>query len=67
MTNPVTLRLHVFPTTFPTPVVVAHIPRLARAGELLGIRLLDSLVWTRGGAFVSLQETAADLFAATAK
>lgn len=31
--------------------------RLARAGELLGIRLLDSLVWVRSGAFVSLQET----------
>lgn len=41
--------------------------RLARAGELLGIRLLDSLVWTGGGAFASLKEIAADLFAGAAK
>jgi len=41
--------------------------RLARAGDLLGIRLLDSLVWTRAGQFVSLQETATDLFAGAAK
>jgi DNA repair protein RadC len=36
--------------------------RLARAGELLGIRLLDSLVWTRSGRFVSLQESEPALF-----
>jgi len=36
--------------------------RLAKAGELVGIRLLDSLVWARAGAFVSLQEAASDLF-----
>jgi len=38
--------------------------RLAQAGKLLGITLLDSLVWTRAGSFVSLQESAPDLFVA---
>lgn len=38
--------------------------RLARAGEILGIRLLDSLVWVRAGAFVSLQEDEPELFKA---
>jgi len=37
--------------------------RLVRAGDILGIRLLDSLVWVRAGAFVSLQEDAPELFA----
>ena len=36
--------------------------RLARAGSLLGIALLDSLVFTRGGDFVSLRELDATLF-----
>ena len=31
--------------------------RLARAGELLGIRLLDHIVWTRHGAFHSAAHT----------
>jgi uncharacterized protein len=35
--------------------------RLARAAEVLGIRLLDSVVWVRSGPFVSLQERAAAL------
>ena len=36
--------------------------RLVDAGALLGIPLLDSLVWTRAGAHVSLREASADLF-----
>jgi DNA repair protein RadC len=36
--------------------------RLSQAGDLLGIRLLDSLVWVRSGSFVSLQEVAPQLF-----
>ncbi len=36
--------------------------RLAQAGHLLGIRLLDHIVWVRSGAFVSLQETEPRLF-----
>jgi hypothetical protein len=29
---------------------------------LLGLRLLDSIVWVRSGAFISLQETEPRLF-----
>ena len=36
--------------------------RLAQAGELLGIRLLDHLVWVRAARFVSLQENEPELF-----
>ena len=36
--------------------------RLAKAGELLGIRLLDSVVWVRSGPLVSLQESEPKLF-----
>lgn len=35
--------------------------RLAEAGKLLGIPLLDSIVWTRQGRFVSLREIAPGL------
>lgn len=35
--------------------------RLAKAGKILGIALLDSLVWTRSGGFVSLRESAPEL------
>ena len=40
--------------------------RLAKAGQLLGIRLLDSLVWVRSGPFISLQETEPQLFTPSA-
>lgn len=36
--------------------------RLVDAGALLGVAILDSLVWTRSGAHISLREEAADLF-----
>lgn len=36
--------------------------RLAQAGKLLGITLLDSIVWTRTGRFTSLRELASGLF-----
>jgi DNA repair protein RadC len=36
--------------------------RLAQAGKLLGIPLLDSIVWTRQGRFTSLREIASGLF-----
>jgi len=36
--------------------------RLAQAGKLLGITLLDSIVWTREGRFTSLRELASSLF-----
>lgn len=36
--------------------------RLAQAGKLLGIPLLDSIVWTRTGRFISLRELASALF-----
>lgn len=36
--------------------------RLAQAGKLLGITLLDSIVWTREGRFASLRELASALF-----
>lgn len=36
--------------------------RLAKAGALVGIRLLDSIVWVRTGAFVSLQDSEPGLF-----
>lgn len=36
--------------------------RLAKAGELIGIRLLDSLVWVRAGRYVSFQENEPELF-----
>jgi DNA repair protein RadC len=35
--------------------------RLAQAGKLLGITLLDSIVWTREGRFASLRELAPGL------
>lgn len=35
--------------------------RLAQAGKLLGITLLDSIVWTRAGRFASLRELAPGL------
>jgi DNA repair protein RadC len=35
--------------------------RLAQAGKLLGIPLLDSIVWTRTGRFISLREIAPGL------
>lgn len=34
--------------------------RLADAGRILGVMLLDHVVWTRGGAFHSIRETHAD-------
>ncbi len=37
--------------------------RLAQAGALLGVSLLDSLVFTRSGEFVALRERDAGLFA----
>lgn len=40
--------------------------RLARAGDLLGVRLLDSLVWVRSGRFVSLQENEPELLVPSA-
>ena len=36
--------------------------RLVDAGALLGVAILDSLVWTRSGAHVSIREEAAELF-----
>lgn len=36
--------------------------RLAKAGNVLGIRLLDSVVWARAGHFISLQECEPTLF-----
>lgn len=36
--------------------------RLAEAGKLLGITLLDSIVWTRAGSVASLRELAPELF-----
>lgn len=36
--------------------------RLAKAGALVGIRLLDSIVWVRTGAFISLQDSEPGLF-----
>jgi DNA repair protein RadC len=38
--------------------------RLAEAGNLLGIPVLDHLVWTRSGAFTSLRELDSSLFSA---
>ena len=35
--------------------------RLAQAGKLLGITLLDSIVWTHEGTFASLRELSPDL------
>ncbi|MGH7337996.1 MAG: JAB domain-containing protein, partial [Myxococcota bacterium] len=34
--------------------------RLAEAGRILGVTLLDHVVWTRGGAFQSIRETHPD-------
>jgi len=34
--------------------------RLADAGRLLGVTLLDHIVWTRGGAFHSVRESHPD-------
>jgi hypothetical protein len=34
--------------------------RLAEAGRILGITLLDHVVWARGGAFQSIRETHPD-------
>ncbi|MCZ7620180.1 MAG: DNA repair protein RadC [Myxococcota bacterium] len=36
--------------------------RLAEAGKLLGIALLDSIVWTREGSVASLRELSPELF-----
>ena len=41
--------------------------RLAQAGALLGVPLLDSLVWTRRGGFVSVRELEPDLLNAAAQ
>jgi len=41
--------------------------RLAQAGALLGVPLLDSLVWTRHGGFVSVRELEPDLLNAAAQ
>lgn len=56
---------HNHPSGDPTPSAEdrAVTRRLADAGALLGVSILDSLVWTRSGAHVSLQEESPDLFA----
>lgn len=36
--------------------------RIAKAGAILGITLLDHLVWERGGAYASLRELQPELF-----
>ena len=38
--------------------------RLAEAGRILGVTLLDHVVWTRGGAFHSIRETHPDRLSA---
>ena len=38
--------------------------RLAEPGRLLGVALLDHVVWERGGAFHSIRETPPDLLLA---
>lgn len=55
---------HNHPSGDPSPSVEDHsvTRRLARAGEVLGIRVLDHVVWTRGVGYVSLQETEPALF-----
>jgi DNA repair protein RadC len=61
-----TLILHNHPSGDPSPSredwEVAE--RLVRAGELLGIRLLDSIVWAGEGAFLSMRAERPDLFRA---
>ncbi len=49
---------HNHPSQDPTPSAEDRdvTRRLAEAGQLLGIPLLDHVVWTRNGAFVSLRE-----------
>src|SRR5574338_15618 len=55
---------HNHPSGDPTPSAEDReiTRRLVDAGALLGIPLLDSLVWTRAGAHLSLREASADLF-----
>jgi DNA repair protein RadC len=51
----------------PSPEDRAVTLRLAAAANLLGLHLLDSLVWTRRGTFVSLQESEPHLFKTNAR
>ena len=40
--------------------------RLAEAGRILGVTLLDHVVWTRGGAFHSIRESHPERLSLTA-
>ena len=53
------IALHNHPSGDPTPSQqdIEVTDRLRKAGEILGIQLLDHIVWTRDGAYVSLAET----------
>ena len=55
---------HNHPSGDPTPSAEDReiTRRLAQAGALLGVSLLDSVVFTRTGAFVALRELDAALF-----
>ncbi|MCP5056893.1 MAG: hypothetical protein GY937_09245 [bacterium] len=46
----------------PSPEDIAVTERLVRAGRILGIPVLDHIVWSRNGVFHSIRESHPDLF-----
>lgn len=58
------LVLHNHPSGDPNPSSEDNevTSRLEEAGKILGIRLLDSIIWTHDGPFVSLREQKPSLF-----
>jgi DNA repair protein RadC len=50
----------------PSPEDRAVTRRLADAGKLIGVPLLDSVVWGSAAAYVSLREIAPELFSSSA-
>lgn len=57
--------LHNHPSGNPTPSCEDRelTERLVKAGNLLGIAILDHIIWTRRGPHISLRETHSSLFA----
>jgi DNA repair protein RadC len=58
---------HNHPSGDPTPSAedLEVTKRLAEAGRILGVDLLDHVVWERGGAFHSIRETHPDYFSSS--
>ena len=48
----------------PSPEDISVTRRLADAGRLLGVPVLDHIVWTASGGFVSIREVESGIFAA---